>query len=113
MAETQSARRRCDDQPASRCGGARGRGCRSKPAAAAARARESRDRSGYPERLPLHIAVQRRDAAMVRLLMELRRRAQRDLAVPEGYPGSGHGRRTRLRRSRRHHSRTGTEAGEA
>ena len=30
----------------------------------------NRDRAGYPERLPLHIAVQRRDAAMVRLLME-------------------------------------------
>jgi ankyrin repeat protein len=30
----------------------------------------NRDRSGYPERLPLHIAVQRRDAPMVRLLME-------------------------------------------
>jgi hypothetical protein len=30
----------------------------------------NRDRDGYPERLPLHIAVQRRDAAMVRLLME-------------------------------------------
>ena len=31
----------------------------------------NRDRAGYPERLPLHIAVQRRDTAMVRLLMEL------------------------------------------
>jgi ankyrin repeat protein len=30
----------------------------------------NRDRAGYPERLPLHIAVQRRDTAMVRLLME-------------------------------------------
>lgn len=30
----------------------------------------NRDRPGYPERLPLHIAVQRRDAAMVQLLME-------------------------------------------
>lgn len=30
----------------------------------------NRDRPGYPERLALHIAVQRRDAAMVRLLME-------------------------------------------
>ena len=30
----------------------------------------NRDRRGCPERLPLHIAVQRRDAAMVRLLME-------------------------------------------
>jgi ankyrin repeat protein len=30
----------------------------------------NRDRAGYPERLPIHIAVQRRDAAMVRLLME-------------------------------------------
>jgi ankyrin repeat protein len=30
----------------------------------------NRDRAGYPERLALHIAVQRRDAAMVRLLME-------------------------------------------
>jgi hypothetical protein len=30
----------------------------------------NRDRAGYPERLPLHIAVQRRDAAMVRLLMD-------------------------------------------
>ena len=30
----------------------------------------NRDRAGYPERLPLHIAVQRRDAAMVQLLME-------------------------------------------
>ena len=30
----------------------------------------NRDRTSHPERLPLHIAVQRRDAAMVRLLME-------------------------------------------
>ena len=30
----------------------------------------NRDRASYPERLPLHIAVQRRDAAMVRLLMK-------------------------------------------
>jgi ankyrin repeat protein len=30
----------------------------------------NRDRAGYPERLPLHIAVQRRDARMVRVLME-------------------------------------------
>ena len=30
----------------------------------------NRDRPGYPEQLPLHIAVQRRDAAMVQLLME-------------------------------------------
>jgi ankyrin repeat protein len=30
----------------------------------------NRDRAGYPERLALHIAVQRRDAPMVRLLME-------------------------------------------
>jgi ankyrin repeat protein len=30
----------------------------------------NRDRAGYPERLPLHIAVQRRDAAIVRLMME-------------------------------------------
>jgi ankyrin repeat protein len=30
----------------------------------------NRDQAGYPERLPLHIAVQRRDTAMVQLLME-------------------------------------------
>jgi len=30
----------------------------------------NRDRAGYPERLPLHIAVERRDIAMVRVLME-------------------------------------------
>jgi ankyrin repeat protein len=30
----------------------------------------NRDRAGYPERLPLHIAVQRRDTTMVRMLME-------------------------------------------
>jgi len=39
----------------------------------------NRDRTGYPERLPLHIAVERRDAAMVRLLMEYGADARRGI----------------------------------